>query len=183
MDGLRASRDAGRRKERAVPTSTEQTAQTAASEATRGRRITVVGYDGSAEARAAVAVALERSGEDDVIVVVHATPPAAGWLGTPDHGRFVIATQRVGQALLDEVRPLADHTDAQVDFELMEGPPAKALMRVAAVRQAAEIVIGSRGHGRVRSAIGSVSHELLREADRPVLIIGPDAAAAFSPAA
>jgi nucleotide-binding universal stress UspA family protein len=45
------------------------------------------------------------------------------------------------------------------------------------VRDADEIVVGSRGLGRIRGALGSVSQELLREAARPVLVIGRDAAA------
>ena len=45
------------------------------------------------------------------------------------------------------------------------------------MREADEIVVGSRGLGRIRGALGSVSQELLREAARPVLVVGPDAAA------
>jgi nucleotide-binding universal stress UspA family protein len=44
-------------------------------------------------------------------------------------------------------------------------------MRVAEVRDADEIVVGSRARGRLRSMLGSVSHELIEHADRPVVIV------------
>ena len=53
----------------------------------------------------------------------------------------------------------------------MEGEPAEALLRIARQRGAREIVVGSRGLGRFRSILGSVSHALLEHADRPVLIV------------
>jgi len=51
------------------------------------------------------------------------------------------------------------------------------LIRAAAAREAEEIIVGSRGLGRLRGALGSVSQELVREAARPVLVVGRDAAA------
>jgi len=141
-------------------------------------RTSVVGYDGSDEARAAVAVAIDRSRAGDSIVIVHATPAASGWLGTPEYGRVVIGIQQAGQKVLDEMRPIAEQVERHVQFEMLEGAPAEVLIRVAAVRDADEIVVGSRGLGRLRAALGSVSRQLLRDADRPVLVVGPDAAAA-----
>ena len=62
---------------------------------------------------------------------------------------------------------------------MLEGRPAEVLIRAAAVRDADEIVVGSRGLGRIRGALGSVSQELLREAGRPVLVVSHDAAVAL----
>jgi nucleotide-binding universal stress UspA family protein len=47
----------------------------------------------------------------------------------------------------------------------------------AALRDADEIVVGSRGFGRLRGVLGSVSHAVLHEADRPVVVIPADAVA------
>ena len=52
-------------------------------------RTVVVGYDGSDEARAAFAVAIDRAQPSDRIVLVHATEPASNWLGTPYYDRAV----------------------------------------------------------------------------------------------
>lgn len=35
----------------------------------------------------------------------------------------------------------------------------------------ATLIVGSRGLGRFRGAFGSVSHALLHEADRPVVVV------------
>jgi nucleotide-binding universal stress UspA family protein len=45
-------------------------------------------------------------------------------------------------------------------------------------RDADEIVIGSRGFGPLRGVLGSVSHAVLHETDRIVLVIPGDAASA-----
>ena len=57
----------------------------------------------------------------------------------------------------------------------MEGPPARAIVAAADARDADEIVIGSRGFGPVRGVLGSVSHAVLHETDRVVVVIPADA--------
>jgi nucleotide-binding universal stress UspA family protein len=42
---------------------------------------------------------------------------------------------------------------------------------VAHAHDADEIVVGARGLGRFRGALGSVSHDLLHEADLPLVVI------------
>jgi nucleotide-binding universal stress UspA family protein len=59
----------------------------------------------------------------------------------------------------------------EFEYELIAGSPAEAIARVAEVRDADEIVVGSRGFGALRATLGSVSHELLHHADRPVVVI------------
>ena len=139
-------------------------------------RTLVVGYDGSDEARAAFAVAIDRSQPSDTIVLVHATAPASSWLGAPYYERAVGQIHDAAERVLDEMRPIAEQVETPIEFEVLEGPPAEVLIRVAAARDADEIVVGSRGLGRLRGALGSVSQELLREAARPVLVVSRDAA-------
>ena len=140
-------------------------------------RTVVVGYDGSDEARAAFAVAIDRAQPSDRIVLVHATAPASNWLGTPYYDRAVEQIHVAAERVLDEMRPIAEQLETPIEFSVLEGPPAEVLIRAAAVRDADEIVVGSRGLGRIRGALGSVSQELLREAARPVLVVSRDAAA------
>src|SRR5215210_7398545 len=116
----------------------------------------------------------------DTIVLVHATAPASSWLGAPYYERAVGQIHDAAERVLDEMRPIAEQVETPIEFEVLEGPPAEVLIRVAAARDADEIVVGSRGLGRLRGALGSVSQELLREAARPVLVVSRDAATALT---
>ncbi len=55
--------------------------------------------------------------------------------------------------------------------QLVDGSPAEAIVLVAQERNATEIVLGSRGFGGLRSALGSVSQGVLQLADRPVVVL------------
>ena len=73
--------------------------------------------------------------------------------------------------LLDELQS-EDGLGPDVELDLLEGPPAEAVARAAmGSADADEIIVGSRGLGRFRGAFGSVSHALLHEADRPVVVV------------
>lgn len=132
--------------------------------------VIVVGYDGSEESRHAVAVAAERAGPEGTVIPVHVTIAASSWLGASYYEPVVDEAYMAAEARLAEIDEI-DTGDANVEPELIEGDPAEALMRIAESRGATEIVVGSRGRGRFRSIFGSVSHELLERADRPVVIV------------
>jgi nucleotide-binding universal stress UspA family protein len=78
-----------------------------------------------------------------------------------------------GRALPDALPLTGNDELLETEYvtELIGGPPAHAIADVARTRDADEIVVGSRGLNRVRALLGSVSHELLQIADRPVLVI------------
>ena len=141
-------------------------------------RTIVVGYDGSDEARAAFAVAIDRAQPADTIALVHATAPASNWLGTPYYERAV-PTRSTTRPSASSMRcgRSPSRSRRTIEFSVLEGPPAEVLIRAAAVREADEIVVGSRGLGRIRGALGSVSQELLRDAAHPVLVVTRDAGA------
>ena len=130
----------------------------------------VVGFDGSEESRLALAVAAERAGPEGIVVPVRVMPSVSSWLGTPYYERELEAAHQGAQALLGEIDEV-DTGAATVEPELIEGEPAEALLRIAQSRGAREIVVGSRGLGRFRAILGSVSHALLEHADRPVVIV------------
>ena len=142
------------------------------------RRTIVVGYDGSLPARAALEYAKRRAGSGGRIVAVHAFQPAQDWLGAPNYQRALDARQASGRELLRSLEQEQDELGVQLSTSLLEGPAARAIVAAADARDADEIVIGSRGFGRLRGVLGSVSHAVLHEADRPVVVIPADASAA-----
>ena len=136
-------------------------------------RTLLVGFDGSDESRAAFETAVERAGPEDTILVLHARDQVPTWMGTPYYDRAVRDNLVTGQHLIDQLRPRAEQASAEVLFELHEGKPAEVISRIAALRAVDEIVVGTRGLGRFRASLGSVAQELLRTADRPVLVVPP----------
>lgn len=141
------------------------------------RPVIVVGYDGSPTSRAAVDHAARQAGKQGKLYVVHAYAPAADWLGFPNYQRVLDDHLARGQATLDALMLTDDPLlDTNFETELLDRPPAEAITQVAETRGADEIVIGSRGLGRVRSALGSVSQEVLHRAQVPVVVIPPTGA-------
>jgi nucleotide-binding universal stress UspA family protein len=134
----------------------------------------VVGYDGSRAARAAVAYGTRRVYDGGRLVVVHAFPPELDGMKASDYQRVLDAYQVQGRELLGSLEEQTG-VDVELVTSVLEGPPAREIVAAADARDADEIVIGSRGFGALRGALGSVSHAVLHEANRPVVVIPADA--------
>jgi nucleotide-binding universal stress UspA family protein len=133
----------------------------------------VVGYDGSAASRAAIARAAQCAGEHGQVYIVHAYSLPNDWLGVPDYQRLLdIELNRARDLMgrLDE-QSGADLSGTNWETEIIGAAPAKAIADVAAARDADEVILGTRGHGRARALLGSVSHELIHLAACPVTVI------------
>jgi nucleotide-binding universal stress UspA family protein len=141
---------------------------------THMHRTLVVGYDGSDAARKALDYAASRVNGGKLFVVTAVVPPPE-WMGSPFWQRAVDEEHKRGGELLEEA---AGYLPGTVDYstELLEGPAADAIVGVADARHADAIVVGSRGLGRVRAVLGSVSHDVLHIADCPVVVV-PERAA------
>lgn len=137
-----------------------------------GRRI-VVGYDGSPAARAALAQAADRAGDNGHVYVVHAYTVPAEWVGAPSYQSMLDAELERAKSQIEglEEKSGVDFHGVDWEIELIGGHPASAIADVAAVREADEIVVGTRGFGRGRALLGSVAHELIHLAECPVTVI------------
>jgi nucleotide-binding universal stress UspA family protein len=111
------------------------------------------------------------------VLAVHAAPPASDRLDSSSYDAAVAVRERREDAIADELAG-ADVGDATLRVALVGGPPAEALVREARAHRAREIVVGCRGLGAIRPALCSVSREVLRRADRPVVVVPHRAAVA-----
>lgn len=132
----------------------------------------VVGYDGSAAARAAVEHAIDRAIPDGRLILLSA------WQVPLDYSSAVYYSEMIGDVSLHARNLLAALEDdcerlAEVEHEpeVAEGYAAPAIVRAAEAHDADEIIIGSRGVGRVRALLGSVAHDVLHQAHCPVTVI------------
>jgi nucleotide-binding universal stress UspA family protein len=153
-----------------------------------GQQPAVIAYDGSDEARAAIATAVTLFGDRRLLVVSVWEPglaQAIAPLRDPTGVGYPITTPAEAAAI-DEIQhdhavraaeegaglarklgaraeplPVADEADV-----------GETLAAIADEHDAAALVIGSRGLGRVKSSLfGSTSQELLRRTHRPVLVV------------
>jgi nucleotide-binding universal stress UspA family protein len=137
------------------------------------RRGILVGYDGSEEARRAVAWAAERAGARGLLVIVNACRAQPDWLAAPRLDRLLRDRLLYGHALIDELFLEADETllSPHCETEVVDDLPARALAAAAQRWEVDEIVVGSRHRNRLRGHSGSVARELLQIADRPVVVV------------
>jgi nucleotide-binding universal stress UspA family protein len=105
------------------------------------------------------------------LLVLHAFPHVSDLLGTPQYERVLEARSTIGEQLLASARAQLSAREA-VETQLIEGPPAPAILRVATEESCDLIVIGSRGHGQLAGILlGSVSSVVAQRATCPVLIV------------
>jgi len=149
-------------------------------------RHVLVAFDGSPEAELALAHAIAMAQVYRArlrIVAVVPPPPMLAWQAPGGMQGVHDAEQR---ELDKHLRAAADSVpdDLSVTTQLLDGDPAREVLRMAREGDHDVIVLGSRGRGRVTAALlGSVSNRVMHDASVPVIVIhaprddGPDLAA------
>ena len=139
------------------------------------RRI-LVATDGSRSSTEAVAFAIELAAEHKTeLIFVHVVPlmdivPATGFGAIG--GALPHDVSEHDRTLLDEAAASAAEHELVATTALLRGDPVGEIVAFAETHDVDLIVVGSRGHGTIASALlGSVSRGVLAEAKRPVLIV------------
>ena len=132
----------------------------------------IVAVDGSPAAAAAVRAAVRQARELTaplVFVYVRRGPWSA--LGEPYYQRRLDAEMRAGRRALNDALAIAERAGVPATGEQLAGSPARRVVEFARLRGARLVVLGSR-----RRRLGmSVSRQVIRSADRPVLVAGRSA--------
>ena len=134
--------------------------------------VVVVGFDGSPASHVALSRGIARTGLNGKLYLVHAWQVPEGWRSRSQHQPPVDRALSEAEALVDAAE--AAHPGLlgiSWERELIGEPPADAIASVAAVRNADEVILGTRGFGRVRALLGSVAHEVIHRVDCPVTVI------------
>jgi nucleotide-binding universal stress UspA family protein len=136
----------------------------------------LIATDGSSHSSEALEFGLDLAAEEEAdALVVHVVPaidtvPAGGF--GMSHGAIVHAVTDDDRAPLDAAVAIAAERGLPVTTELLRGSAATEIVSYADAKDVDVIVIGSRGHGALTSALlGSVSLGVLRHTARPVLIV------------
>jgi nucleotide-binding universal stress UspA family protein len=135
-------------------------------------RTVVVGYDGSSASRAAVEHAIDRALPDGRIVLVHGYQVASDFVGASYYNAMLDDARDYAVRVMDDL----DHDCERLagvahERDLVLAPAATAITHAAELEDADEIVIGTRGVGRMRALLGSVAHDVIHHARCPVTVI------------
>jgi nucleotide-binding universal stress UspA family protein len=133
-------------------------------------RSLIVGYDGSACARAALEEAISLAGSTgDRIVIGFGYDP-----GGPGEEYRVLRDEvkRLGERATKPAIERATEAGVEASVALVPKRPVDALLALGEEHDARAIVVGSSGEGPIRRAIlGSTPHKLLHLSERPVLVV------------
>jgi nucleotide-binding universal stress UspA family protein len=133
----------------------------------------VLALDGSENAARALEMAAQLARtHESTVTIVHAYEPVSQWPGDPTYGSRVEQHIDASQRLLRRAEQrLAELGVTEVEQDVLQGPPAAAIVNAAAARGADLIVMGSRGLTPLRGLLlGSVSERVISTAPCPVLV-------------
>ena len=132
----------------------------------------LVAVDGSRHASAALALAVDLAQRYSAsLSLLHAFPHVSDLLGTPYHEDLLAARTTIGWQLLEAARMQAGEA-LPVETQLVEGPPAPAILRAAEEGDYDLVVLGSRGHGQIAGLLlGSTSSAVAQHARCTVLLV------------
>jgi nucleotide-binding universal stress UspA family protein len=138
----------------------------------------VIATDGSDDSRAAIESGIELARAAGAATsVVYVRPAPRRVIGDKLHERRVEAEVLAAWTAIDEAVEHAADVGVEMEAEVLEGEAGEQILQLARERQADLIVVGSRGLGPVGRAVhGSVSHSVVHDADRPVLVVKRQAA-------
>lgn len=133
----------------------------------------LLAVDGSPDAEEATRYARDIAQHENAqVVVVHAFEPVSDVWGEPQGSEIIAERTSKGREIAGKAVEKLETAQVENIVELLEGPPAEAILKVAEVRKPDLILMGSRGLGNLKGLLlGSVSHRVLANAQVPVMVV------------
>lgn len=104
-----------------------------------------------------------------LVAVYEPIPP---YLGEPNFQLILDAQLRDADKNVEKTLEIVGEIPGEINTEILQGPPAEAILDVVKARECDLIVMGSRGLGQLAGLLlGSQSQKVLNHAPCPVLIV------------
>lgn len=136
-------------------------------------RLILVALDGSEHSFRALDFACELAEKHGAkLLMLHAYRSTSDLRGAEGFNRLVAKRKQAGEAVIEEARRRVSGASFDIEENLLEGPGADAIIRVAIGRNADLIVMGTRGMGSFKGLLfGSVSTKVAHHAPCSVLVV------------
>ncbi|MGK0619310.1 universal stress protein [Meiothermus cerbereus] len=132
----------------------------------------LLAFDGSEHAQKAALLAADLARQYRAsLCLVHTYDPVPDYLGEPFLQEAISKRTEAADRVVAQALALLGEFP-QLETEVLEGPPAEAILRVAEIRKVDLIVMGTRGLGQLKGLLlGSQSQKVLTHARCPVLLV------------
>lgn len=132
----------------------------------------LLAFDGSEHSQKAARLAGDLARQSGASLrIVHTYEAVPDYLGEPFSQEILSRrTLQADETMKQAVALVGEVADLRT--EVLEGPPAEAILEVARVREVDLIVMGTRGLGRLGGLLmGSQSQKVVANAECPVLLV------------
>lgn len=133
----------------------------------------LLAVDGSEQSmKAAYAAADLAESLGSSLIVLAAFEPVAKILGDAERQRAIAAHISEAEKIVEAALEVIGELPSEIVTEVIEGPPAEAILTVQETRGSDLIIMGARGRGRLAGLVlGSVSQKVLAHAPCPVMFV------------
>jgi nucleotide-binding universal stress UspA family protein len=133
----------------------------------------IVALDGSQHSHKALDVACDLGEKYHAkLILLHAYQSTSDLRGTDEFNQLVAIRKGAGEEIIRDARQQMGSPSIEIEEDLLEGPAADAIVRVAQTRKADLVVMGTRGRGSFKGLLfGSVSTKVTHYAPCDVLVV------------